>query len=293
MKAYLLTWNPKRWTWSLPADLASIARRGFVDHRWSCGHTRRIERGDRVFLLRQGSEPRGIMASGAARSRVYEDSHWERGRRGSANFVDVRLDTLLDPEQDGVLPLARLRSGALREVHWSTQASGIEIPPAAAVALEQAWSAHLAGMRRSLEPAARAGEVTSPVGYSEGATSRVTVNRYERDPRARAACIERYGASCSVCGFDFGSAYGAHGEGFIEVHHLVPLARIGRAYTVDPTKDLRPVCPNCHAMLHRGDRVLAIEELRRLLQALPRRDESKTAPAARKRAKMRATARGA
>ena len=96
---------------------------------------------------------------------------------------------------------------------------------------------------------------------TEGALLRITVNRYERDPIARQRCIEHYGPVCAVCRFDFEKRYGAIGAGFIHVHHLVDIASIGGAYHVDPVRDLRPVCPNCHAMLHRERPALSIEYL--------------------------------
>ena len=45
--------------------------------------------------------------------------------------------------------------------------------------------------------------------------------------------------------------YGEIGKDFIHVHHLIPLNEIGKEYIVDYKNDLIPVCPNCHAMLHR------------------------------------------
>jgi hypothetical protein len=51
------------------------------------------------------------------------------------------------------------------------------------------------------------------------------------------------------------------GAGFIHVHHRKPLALIGRSYAVNPVKDLVPVCPNCHAMLHTQNPPLSVEEL--------------------------------
>ena len=108
-------------------------------------------------------------------------------------------------------------------------------------------------------------EIVAPARRVEGATSRVFVNAYERNPAAREACIQRHGVRCAVCGFDFGAVYGDLGKGFIHVHHLVPLAAVKREYVVDPDADLRPVCPNCHAMLHRHSTVLSIDELNALL----------------------------
>ena len=97
---------------------------------------------------------------------------------------------------------------------------------------------------------------------SEGARRTVQVNVYERDPNARRKCIAKWGVKCSVCSFDFGERYGALGEGFIHVHHLNPLGEIGEQYELNPIADLRPVCPNCHAMLHRKRPAMSIEELK-------------------------------
>lgn len=100
--------------------------------------------------------------------------------------------------------------------------------------------------------------------YSEGALKVIKVNAYERDRKARQACINFHGTDCKVCGLDFGSRYGEIGAGFIHVHHLVPLASIGAEYEVDPVKDLVPVCPNCHAMLHLG--ASSVSDLKRRLR---------------------------
>ena len=108
-------------------------------------------------------------------------------------------------------------------------------------------------------------EIT-PVEYREGATRQVTVNAYERDPTARQACIARYGSSCIVCGFSFQERYGEKGAGYIHVHHLKPLSQLGMDYRVNPTEDLRPLCPNCHAMAHRRrPHPYTIDELKAML----------------------------
>ena len=114
-------------------------------------------------------------------------------------------------------------------------------------------------------------EVAPDVVYREGAIKTVSVNAYERNPEARARCIEHWGARCAVCVIDFGRQYGDIGEGFIHVHHLRPLVQIGTEYEVDPIQDLRPVCPNCHAMIHRTEPPLSIDELTGLLRENGRR----------------------
>lgn len=100
----------------------------------------------------------------------------------------------------------------------------------------------------------------------EGRTHRVTVHAFERNPVARRACIEHYGPRCVVCGFDFRAFYGPVADGFIHVHHVVPLAEIQRQYAVDPVADLRPVCANCHAVIHLGSECRTIDEVRDLIR---------------------------
>ena len=97
--------------------------------------------------------------------------------------------------------------------------------------------------------------------YLEGSKKTITVNSYERNTIARNNCIAHYGAKCSVCNIDFSKTYGEIGKGFIHVHHLIELSNIGKEYKVHPIKDLRPVCPNCHAMLHQKKPAYTIEEL--------------------------------
>ncbi len=104
-----------------------------------------------------------------------------------------------------------------------------------------------------------------PIGrlLHEGAKCQVVVNAYERSREARAACLEEYGFECNVCEISMASMYGEIAEGRIHVHHLKPLADIGEAYKVDPIHDLRPVCPNCHMVLHLTDPPMTIDELRK------------------------------
>ena len=100
----------------------------------------------------------------------------------------------------------------------------------------------------------------------EGARYQITVNAYERNPIARDRCIAHYGPTCFVCGFNFGAAYGPVADGLIHVHHVKPLAEIGKKYKVDPITDLRPVCPNCHAVIHMGAGCRSIDEVKHLVE---------------------------
>ncbi len=76
----------------------------------------------------------------------------------------------------------------------------------------------------------------------------------------RMACIGHYGEKCWVCGIDFVEVYGEIGEGVIHVCHN-DITNTSSA--VDPISQLRPICPNCLAMLHRRDSMIhSVDELR-------------------------------
>jgi hypothetical protein len=120
-------------------------------------------------------------------------------------------------------------------------------------------------------------EVSDTISLVEGAVRQITVNAYERNPVARQQCIDSHGTACCICGFSFGTFYGPETDGYIHVHHLRPLSEIGIEYVVDPVKDLRPVCPNCHAVLHLGSECRTIEEVEQLI-AKQRQAEPGTAP---------------
>jgi hypothetical protein len=103
--------------------------------------------------------------------------------------------------------------------------------------------------------------------FSEGATRQIVVNAYERDRRARERCIEHYGARCAACGMSFEERYGPEAAGIIHVHHIVPLSGIGERYEVDPIRDLCPVCPNCHMVIHATKPARTIEQVRKMIRS--------------------------
>lgn len=102
--------------------------------------------------------------------------------------------------------------------------------------------------------------------YVEGLKKTISVNTYERSADARKKCLDHHGYQCSICSFDFEKIFGDIGENYIHVHHIIPIADIKREYDVDPVNDLIPVCPNCHAMIHRIRPALTIEQLKQHIQ---------------------------
>lgn len=272
MTTYLLTWNPERWPWlDLQECIDDIKTQGYHLDTWSCGVTKKIIPDDRIFLIKLGKAPRGIVASGWATSEVYQDTHWRNTARAEGKkslYITVHFDTILDPDQI-VFPRAELDEGILSRMHWDAQASGSTISTEIAAELEAQWARFLNqpipfGIGRLAE------EADINKAFNEGATRQITVNAYERSPEARSICIKHYGLDCFVCGFNFEEVYGEIGIRYIHVHHLKPLSEIGENYQINPIKDLRPICPNCHAMIHSRKPAFSIEELKRAIKQTSR-----------------------
>ena len=163
---YLLTWNPNRWTWdTLPEDAQHSIEGDVVKECWSSGNTKRIAPGDRLFLMRLGVEPRGILASGWAISAPTPAPHWDQDRAAKGDtslYVDAEFERVIDPDVEPPLPHAELEK-SFPTFHWSPQASGIEIPPEIAAGVETAWGQRLGTAVRNAaedrEIAAYEGEV--------------------------------------------------------------------------------------------------------------------------------------
>ena len=261
VSAYLFAWNPKRWTWNdLDAQIEQVGVSGHTDDRWSSGNTKQIPAGIRFFLIRLGVEPKGIIGSGVTLSAPDFGPHWDEERAASGDetlYCDIRFDYL----SDGVLiTWEELQQPPFSSFRWGVQASGISIPTLVSEALEELWQSRTAGAP---------GTPSAPISTTlpEGAKWKVVVNAYERNPLARAVCIAHYGHRCQVCSVDLGQKFGEIADGFIHVHHIVPLASIGRSYEVDPIQDLVPVCPTCHAVIHLQVPPFSVAEARALLEA--------------------------
>lgn len=239
-----------------------VQRSGQLQGSWSCGVTRSIRKGDRLFLIRLGIPPKGLIASGLAEGVATTAPHWDPRRQNTkALFVDLTFDKIVRT------PLITLDELNVRfpTFHWTPQGSGVRIPPGVAEGLKTVWES------RMQEGSPLPGEPDGRTVYREGAVRRVLQDAYERNPQARDACIAHYGTRCIVCDFDFGIAYGGVADGFIEVHHLTPLSSVGKEYLLDPIRDLRPICSNCHRVVHMNEPPYTIMQVQRMVQIQSRK----------------------
>lgn len=234
MSAIILGWDPKlaspeRWHGrSYAAVVDRVAVSGLFVEPWDVG--RSVTAGTDAWLVLHGAHGPGLLGHGVVAG-------------GDPALPLVAFDALL-PLGDHV-PADALTE-AVPAIPWDSEdlATAV-IEPADEASLRALWAE--LGPGQGPEPAQPV-----PGTYPGGAVVHRPVNRYERDPEARRACIAHRGSSCAVCGFSFEVAYGEIGSGFIDVHHVVPAGRLGAGYELDPLTDLIPLCANCHAMAHHG-----------------------------------------
>lgn len=145
---WLLEWNPVRWCWDREDDFFTyeelaqdIEQIGFAIGKWSCAMTTDIQEGDRIFLMRVGTQPKGIMAAGIAMSSVFMGKNWDENKRALGKPVRriyIRFESVSCDFQRHILPLETLHLIA-PEYDWTPYGSGYRIPPEVASKLEEAW----------------------------------------------------------------------------------------------------------------------------------------------------------
>lgn len=242
----------------LHAEELEICADGYtVEGQWSVGNRKNIAVGSHAFLLGQGSKhPRGILGHGTVTTRPFIDTHWADTKR-TTKYVGVEWDGFLPFDQP--IPI-NLLTRNVPSLPWKTgiQSSGFPIKSDVLQNLLHLWNTYV-----PLSEEQGPGELP-PGEYWEGAVRTITVNRYERDPQARQACLDHHGHTCQACEADLTDTYGQDlGRRTIHVHHIVPMATRGKRYRLDPLTDLVPLCPNCHNAIHKTDPVMTPDEFRK------------------------------
>ena len=135
MNAFLFAWNPKKFPWpEISESIEALQRGEEVIETWRVMAYKRIQPGDRAFMVYVGAEPRGIFGSGSVHSLPYLSKENER-----VHLVDLKVDRLLNPAKDEILTLDILAIGRLAKQMWTPQGSGILIQPEIVEELELVW----------------------------------------------------------------------------------------------------------------------------------------------------------
>jgi 5-methylcytosine-specific restriction protein A len=194
---FLFAWNPNKWHWKdddLTNQVLRVADTGSAEDSWSCGNRKELPVGSRFFLIRLGQEPKGIVGSGYTTSDPEIGPHWDSilARQGKEGlFVDLDFDFL---SKQPLISWNELQRSPFSKFSWGIQASGVRLPETIALQLERLWTRRTSGSDALLPEEFPAVDTT----YPEGAKRRVSINAYEHNAQARAACVAHFGFRCSV-----------------------------------------------------------------------------------------------
>ena len=269
MAAVVLGWNPATAFGAGPgrADYrlaaSTVHRTGLFGTRWRVGRGQRLDPGTDVWLFAQGRHGRGLLGHGIVAS-APQPGPALPARLGL--LAGIVFDLLLPPGD--ALPAEGLPA-SVPDLNWNAvRSTGTVLPASSEAALRAAWTAFLRS-RPVPDSWLGAADPTVPLPGSlpQDSLRQIAVNRYEHDPDAVQQCVAYHGASCAACGLSMEQLYGPAGAAFVQVHHIVPPASMTPSYALDPVADLLPLCPNCHAIAHRGvPDPYTPSELRRMLE---------------------------
>jgi len=256
--AFLFVWNSKYWPFEkIEPIINEVKAIGKSQDIWGIASHKKAKIGDRIFITRVNAAIKGIIASGTIISEPKPFSNYKGKIKPG---VLIEFDIFLNPEAGQILNVEIIKSNTSSFQSWSPQSSGIQINTKIVPELEMLWSTYLEE-QNLLNIFFETEQL-----IIEGTSRQLTQTVYERNRYARMLCLKHHGHSCAVCQFNFETKYGDIGKEFIHVHHLKQLSNIGAAHITNPVVDLRPVCPNCHAMLHKTNPPYTIEELQQLMR---------------------------
>ena len=254
MAAVVLGWNPATAFGAGPgrADYrtaaSTVQHTGLYGTRWRVGRGQQLDPGTDAWLFAQGRHGRGLLGHGVVASAPQPGAALP-ARLGL--LAGIVFDLLLPPGD--ALPAEGLAE-SVPDVNWNAvRSTGTLVPASSEVQLRAAWTTFLRS-RPVPEDWLAAADPTVPLPGSlpQDSLRTVGINRYEHDPDAVRQCVAFHGTSCAACGLSMEQIYGPAGTAFVQVHHIVPPSSISADYALDPVADLVPLCPNCHAVAHRG-----------------------------------------
>lgn len=129
---YLLTWNPEHYQ-----EGGNAGVRAGAEERWTCISSQ-PKPGDRVYLIRLGVAPRGMVARGTVTEGSFKAEDW-RDPTKSRSYIKFLADETRPDCASGLLPMVLLDQLSQGAFKWSAQSSGIAIPDELATVLDRAW----------------------------------------------------------------------------------------------------------------------------------------------------------
>jgi hypothetical protein len=133
---FLLTWKPDQWPYSeLRKIIDAFDSGGEAKEDWRFAAHRKVVRGDRVYLYKQGDRPRGVFARGTVTGVPKRNPNARKNER--AWQVPVSFDLMVDPLHEFIVTEEELLKLPAPKHRWATQSSGITLEPAVARAIDK------------------------------------------------------------------------------------------------------------------------------------------------------------
>lgn len=237
----LFTWNPEHFAisdrqWN--REIQQIQDCGFLYSQWSCGRSKFIQPGDDAFLLRQGTDRRGIVARGTVSGEIFQDGTWnseieddEEAEETIVNYVDITWTTQLHIDQRLTIETLKIE---IPDVHWSPYGSGNRVPEDAQEKLFQLWNTTV---------------------LNAGFTTKTHTSNDKVTPASTAAIAATNGC-CHNCHFDSQSVYGTNPQAILVTYK-------GPTDTANVA-----LCRNCHTIAASFNPQLNIADLEKLTTIL-------------------------
>jgi 5-methylcytosine-specific restriction protein A len=263
MEAIILAWTTAgpQWSGSYASDIATVRRTGLVRREWVVPDDPAVVPGIDVWLLvvDGGAAMRGVIGHGTiigTSGIMSGDTTGNTSAGGEGTLrLDIDVDVLLDHGDQ--LPLSQVESilpGVLQQ-----RADTIPLDGPSAAAMRTLWAGTIGPDRGSREPTAGS--------LPQRMTTRISANRFERDPDLRRIALAHRGSLCQACDVDLEQVYGDAAHGLMEVHHITPFEHLTADYQPDPLVDLIPLCPTCHLVAHsRWPEPYGVQELRSMIR---------------------------
>ena len=131
-------WDREAGFWLLRWDSAALD--GTLPNVWPCD-LEKPKLGDRVFVVRTGQKPEGVVAAGAVARAPYDAPHWDprKAEAGdTARFIGVELNESRIGEQDVIVGLADLKKQESKQ-QWTPQSAIIAIAGKPSRTLQRLW----------------------------------------------------------------------------------------------------------------------------------------------------------
>ncbi len=143
---HILTWNPKIEKIpdsAIEQTIMDLENGSTILRSWNVGrHTNNFLQGNLVYLLRQGTDRKGIIAQGKLTSSAYKDT-FRKDPNKQSNFVDYELIKIVPV--DDRLPFEVLENHPFNGINWNKhfRESGTTLKGSNAQALNLLWDTHL------------------------------------------------------------------------------------------------------------------------------------------------------